>query len=69
MTVCSFLVQDHDLSKTDLMGRITIDLSEVAMTKGRRIAQWFPVAFVEDEQTNPWQVFIPSVCSISKQTR
>ena len=36
------------------MGRVTIDLGEVAIAKGRRLARWFPLRFVEDYH-QPWQ--------------
>lgn len=46
LTLVSEKLQDDDLSKNDLMGRVSIDVAELAMAKGRRLQQWFPIHFV-----------------------
>ena len=36
------------------MGRVSIDVAELAMAKGRRLQQWFPIHFVPQVITHVW---------------
>lgn len=36
-------VEDDDISKNDLIGRVTVQVAELAIVKGRKIIRWQPI--------------------------